>query len=272
MKKTLGISIGSLLLLSACAESSSLSAEEILQKSSEKMEELTSYQINSTAEQQMKADGEEDVHVTTETVMQLTQEPLSFKEEASIQMTGGADMLSYTSYFHEAEGLFIEDPMIGGWIRLPEENQEEILAMTDSQVHPEEQLQLFQEYVSEVELETTEEEYIIHLQGETLELQEIMEQLGGATMENFDEMMEMLDEVEINSFEYTANIDQKTYFQKEASIVLSLTFTENGETMDMEQTTEMTMSNFNEIEEIEIPVEVIDTAEELDGGMFNSGM
>ncbi|SDO09861.1 DUF6612 family protein [Alkalicoccus daliensis] len=270
MKKKIGLSIFSLLLLSACTGGSSLSAEEILQKSSETMEELASYQITSSAEQQMTSAEEEDVYVTTETIMHLTQQPLTFKEEASIQMTGGVDSLSYTSYFHEEEGLFIEDPMLGGWVQLPEEHLEEILAMTNSQLHPEEQLQLFQEYVSDVELETTEEDYIIHLQGETLELQEIMEHLGGAAMENFDEMMEMLEEVEINSFDFTAHIDKESYYQKEASIILSLTFTENGETMDMEQTTEMSLNNFNEIEEITIPEDVLNNAEKLDEGMVGT--
>ncbi|PRO64295.1 DUF6612 family protein [Alkalicoccus urumqiensis] len=260
MKKAVLTAGGSaLLLLSACG---SEDVESILLDSTETMEEVESYRAEANVEQSMQM-GEDAMDISTSSMMEITQSPLAFYEETTMSMMGEEEAMSYTSYFHEEDGFFMEEPVMGSWMQIPEEEMENILAAADMQMNPEQQLEQMQEYVSSVEMEETDGEYIIHLSGEELDMQELMQQFSG-DMEGVDEMMDMMEEVDVQQFNYTVHIDKETKHQTAATIEMTMEMTMMDQTTTMDQTVDMTMYDFNEVEDIVVPEEVINEAVPVD--------
>ncbi len=269
MKKAAGLTLPIALLLTACgAADDGMSTEEILTRSAEAMENVSSYAVSSEVDQTMET-GAETMDFATNSRMEVTQNPLAYHEVTEMTMMGEAEEMEFTSYFHEDHGFYLQDPLMGGWMQLPDEAREDMMAMAEIQMNPEDQLEQFQEHVSDIEVETTDDEYIIHLSGKNLDVEEMMEQVGG--MDGMGEMMDVMEDVDIQEFDYTIHIDSDTFYQTAASISMSMTMDMMGETTSMDQAVDMTMDSFDEIGEITIPPEVLEEAEQIDESELEGG-
>lgn len=284
MRKSLMImaSGAMLLVLSACGEETTsedgMSIDEVLNESIEAMESIESYSMVMDMNQIMDMGEEGEMEIDSSSDMSLTMDPMTFVQNTSMDMGDmgmGEEMdMEYLSYFSEEEGFFVEDPMVGEWMKLPEDFMDEILAMSDMPLSPEDQLKPFQDHISDLSLEETDSSYIINLEGDGLDVAELIDQLGGIGAGGMDEMLEELMEgVEIDSLDYEITIDKDTFFQTEASINMVMTMDIMGQLITTDQHTHMTLSDFNEIDPVEIPEDVLDNAtemseEELTGGGF----
>jgi hypothetical protein len=249
-------------LLSACgAEEESLSAEQVLAESAEVMGNVESYTVITNMDQSMEMAGEESMDYQTISRLELTNNPLAYTEKTEMTMADGAEELAFTSYFHEEQGFFLEDPLLGGWIKLPEETHEEMLALAGLQMSPEEQLLQFQEFVEETKMEETNSEYILSLSGENFDVKQLMEEVSG--IGDMEQMLEVMEDVEIQRFDYTVHIEKESFLQTEAAINMGMLMDIMGQMSAMEQSITMEMENFNSIEPISIPAEVIEEAEEM---------
>ncbi|RKL64990.1 hypothetical protein CR203_23230 [Salipaludibacillus neizhouensis] len=175
-----------LLALSACGEETTseggMSVEEVLNESIGAMESIENYSLEMDMNQMMDMGEEGEVNIDSSSEMSLSMEPMTFVQTTSMDM---GDMgleenmdMKYLSYFSEEEGFFVEDPMTESWTKLPEEFMEDMLAMSDLQMSPEEQLKPFEEYISHLSLEETDSTYIIDLKGEDVDLSKLIDQLG----------------------------------------------------------------------------------------------
>ncbi|WP_147804472.1 DUF6612 family protein [Alkalicoccus halolimnae] len=262
MKKTLFLSASAAFLLTACgAEEASLSAEQVLTESAEAMGNVDSYTVTTNMDQSMEMAGEESMDYQTISRLELTKNPLTYTEKTEMTMADGAEKLAFTSYFHEEQGFFLEDPLLGGWVKLPEETHEEMLALAGLQMSPEEQLNQLQEFVEETKIEETNSEYILSLSGENFDVQQLMEQVSG--LGEMEEMGEVMEDVEIQQFDYTVHIEKESFRQTGAAIDMGMLMDTMGQMSAMEQTITMEMKNFDSIDPISIPAEVIEEAEEV---------
>ncbi|WP_280770098.1 DUF6612 family protein [Salipaludibacillus daqingensis] len=274
MMKRKGITIVSglaLLTLTACGEVTSedgMSVEDILNQSISAMEDLDSYSITMDMAQVMNIGEEEGVDLDSSGEISVTMDPMAMIQKSTVNMgelgMGDEEELEYISYFTEEDGFYVEDPMMGNWLKLPDSLMEDMVAMSDAQMSPEKQLEPFKDYISDLSMETTDDTYVITLAGDGIDMNELMDQMGGMGLEGMDPMVsEMMGELDIESLNYEFVIDRETFYQLESTIDMKMSVDFMGESMTTEQTVHMVMTDFNSIEAIEIPQEVLENAEEM---------
>ncbi|SES33399.1 DUF6612 family protein [Salipaludibacillus aurantiacus] len=273
MKKVLftAFSAAALLGLTACGETTTedgLNVEDILNKTMSAMEDLNSYSIEMDMNQLMKMGDEGEMAFDSSGDVELTMEPMTLKQSTRIDMgefgMGEESEMTYLTYFTEDEGFFVEDPMSGTWLKLPEEVMNDMLAMSEAQLNPEDQLKPFKEHISEVSVETTDSSYVITLAGDGIDMEQLMEQMGGMGLEGMDPMLsEMMEDIDIEALAYEIFVDKETFYQTEANIDMTMTMTIMEETMTTQQKSNMIFSDFDKIDPIEIPQDVLDNAEEV---------
>ncbi|QKS72168.1 hypothetical protein FLK61_36545 [Paenalkalicoccus suaedae] len=268
MKKLLVLSGVSLLTLAACNTEDAQDVESILTSSIEAMEEVESYAADMEMTQTMGMGDGESLTMTSTGEMIMSNNPLALEQRMEMdmgEMNMGEGPMAYTAYFSEEEGFFMEEPTLGGWIKLPESEMDAILQM--EQMSPQEQLRPLQSYISELSLETTDDEYIITLSGEDIDMNAFMQEFQGLGVEGMDEMMEVMEEIDVSSLNYVIHIDKETNYQTEAQIDMVMSMDMMGQSFDSEQSIHMLFRDFNEVGPVEIPQEVIDNAQDLEDMM-----
>ncbi|RNA70516.1 DUF6612 family protein [Alteribacter keqinensis] len=265
MKKVLLASClsGVIILTAACSAESDdgLTAEEILLKSEEAMEELTSYSMSMKSTQEMSADGDTQ-EMDMESEIDVLMEPLTMFQTTTMDMMGIS--MNYDTYFSEEHGFFMEDPNAGGWFKLPDSFMEEMMALSDVQMSPEEQLQPFKDNIEELTVETEEDHYIVTLKGDGLDTDALKEQISSITGDGMSEMYgDALDSMDVHELEYELFIDRETFYNTEANIYMDTTVDDGMFELDLKQNIHILFTNFNGIDDLEVPGEVIENAEEV---------
>lgn len=259
-------------LMVACNdEEVSQDVESVLNDSIDAMEELSSYSMKVDSTQSMVVE-EESMDIESSIEMDLLLEPLTLFQKTSFDlgdMGMGMDMsLEYDSYFSEEEGFFMQDPFANEWAKFSntvmDEMMEEALALSDAQLSPEEQLKPFKEYISDLSIIEEEDHYVISLKGEGADMSAFAEQISTMAGEGMDELFEDIwNDMEIHALEYEIFIDKETYYQTEANVYMEMTMNIEEESMTLEQTSHMVLSQFNELDDLQIPEEVLENAEEI---------
>ncbi|MGJ9384979.1 DUF6612 family protein [Salipaludibacillus sp. CF4.18] len=79
-----------------------------------------------------------------------------------------------------------------------------------------------------------------------------------------DEMLlGLMEDVAVESIDYQIIIDKETFYQTEATINMVMGMDIMYQSITIDQDTHMTLSEFNELEPIEITQEVLDNATEM---------
>ncbi|WP_416151748.1 DUF6612 family protein [Salipaludibacillus sp. HK11] len=274
MKKSLitVFSAATLIGMTACGSDNATSddgmnVEEILNESISAMQSVDSYSMNMNMSQEM-SDGEEAMAIDMSSEASFTVDPMTLMQTTKIDMGdlgmgGEHEAMETVSYFTKEDGFFTENPMMEGWLKLPESAMEDMLAMSEAQVNPEEQLEPLMDYVNELSVESSDDSHVITLSGDGLDMEDLLAQMEGLGLEGMDPMMgEMMEDIDIEAFAYDITIDKETFYQTESTVEMTMNIDMMGQTMSIDQTIHTIFSEFNEIDPIEIPQEILDNAEE----------
>ncbi|WP_078579322.1 DUF6612 family protein [Salipaludibacillus agaradhaerens] len=278
MKKSLLTSLSAVTLLSlaACGDTTSddgLSVEEILSKSISTMEELDSYTLSMEMAQTLEGENEEgeleSMSFDTTSDVSLTLEPMTMEIVTRMDMgelgLGEDTNMEFLSYFTEEDGFYIEDPTLGGWVKMGDDFSDDLMAISEMQTSPEDQLKSFEDNITNLSVETTDTSYIISLDGDDLDMNDFLDQIGDLGFDDMGLGMEELNEMDmdIENISYKITVDKETFYQTEANIDMTYNMTMMGETISTSQQIHMVLSDFNNIDPIQIPEDVLEEAEEL---------
>ncbi|WP_417900779.1 DUF6612 family protein [Bacillus haimaensis] len=245
-------------------ENQSMMADEVLQKSMEAMAALNSYSMEMTSEQEITMEGEEPINMVTSTKTDMTLDPVAMyqvnsMEDAESMMEG----METESYF-TAEGFFIFDQMAGQWFKMPDEFASELNSLSDMQTNPAQQLEMLKGYSDEMKLTEEGDVYILNFSGSGEQYNEMISMFGSMMGEEMGGMMEeMMSMMSINQLDYELHIDKKTFYQTKIVMMMDMEMDIEGEKVTSIQNMNSTLSNFDEVGDITIPQEVLDTAEEI---------
>ncbi|WP_216830355.1 DUF6612 family protein [Alkalihalobacterium elongatum] len=240
-----------------------LSVDEVIQKSIEAMNKLESYTMEMNNDQELQVPGEDPFSMTMTMVADITMEPLRLYQKMTMQgLEENVEVLETESYFTE-EGMFVQDTMVGGWVKFPEEFSQEILQASQQQMNAEEQLKLFKQFAEETELTEDETHYILSVKGTDDNFKTMAQEAMGFIEEAGVMMDELLGMMNVETFNYIIYIDKGTFYQTKMDMEMHMSMTIEDETMTSIQRMTGVMTNFNGVGEITIPQEVIDTADEF---------
>ncbi|AJD91857.1 hypothetical protein JMA_25400 [Jeotgalibacillus malaysiensis] len=281
MKKSILFTTAALTLtLTACSETaepadgskdtSSMTLEEVYSKALEKNNEIESVKSSAVLNQAVTMGTEATINTVSEIDMSLTNSPLTVHQINTTKMTGeeAAEEQSFTveSYMTE-EGFFMQDPSSGGWVKLPSEMSEQLLQMNESQSNPASELETLEAYIEDFTFEQDDDSFILTLNASGEKFSDMLIEQTGELMPDLGLGIPAESLFQNTTFEdvlYVITIDKESFLIESLDLDMTMNMKFAEESMKMEQKLESEYTDYNEVEKIEVPQEVIDSAEEIE--------
>ncbi|WP_281863821.1 DUF6612 family protein [Planomicrobium okeanokoites] len=251
-------------------ETSDLTLEELFAKTTAASEEAKSFHMDMVTNQTMAMGPEMDMDMKMDVSMDMTVEPLAFyqKAQSTFVSEGMDDMPAMeTEMYYTADGLFSYDPMMDMWVKLPADEMEDLeaLMMMEQQsgdlAGQLEQLEAFQD---DFTFEQTGDEFVLTLDAAGEEYEKLITEEMGQMLGELDvEAQEIMDGMNINKIYYEIFIDKETYQPNMINMTMDFDMEMEGESVNIQSDMQAEYSNFNGIDEIIVPAEVIENAEEM---------
>lgn len=249
------------------ANSDKVTAEEVMVKSADKMAEANSYHIDMNMEQTMKR-GEESLDVNTNLVMDVTEDPMTFKQIMTMPNPDTGEEMEIEQYMDEDGTIYMYEPNMKQWLSMSGES----IGLSDAQdlkMSSEEQFALLQKASENIEMEEEGEHYKLTLEGSGEELKDIASAFSTMDMDPQmqSEMEEMMSSLNIENLTYVMYINKETYYQEEFEMQTDMAVEQEGGTLTFSQVANGKFSKHGEIDNIEIPQEALDQAVNIDEEM-----
>lgn len=254
--------------LAGCSDTQT--AQQIFDNTMERQKELTSASATMDVQQTMKIsmDGETGEIVTsTKGTVDMVLSPLAMAMDANVstELMGEPMELPVKMYINEAQGLYMQDPTSSTWMKLPNEQLDTLLASTDVEVNQTAQLEQLQEFVEDFTMEETDASYVLTLNLDDEKFNSLVkEQAAGALGDSGTEADNAaLESIQISDGLYKLTIDKKTYDLTNIVMDFFMTMAVEGETMEMDTNSNITYTEFNHLQSIDIPQDIIDSAVDM---------
>ncbi|MBT2570551.1 DUF6612 family protein [Planococcus sp. ISL-110] len=255
----------------AKGEDSDLTAQEVYMKSLEASKGITGLHADIVTDQvmDMQADGMV-INMKMDSAMDMTTDPLAFHQTAETAIVSedieNANPMSMEMYFTD-QGLFMYEETMATWLKMPDESIEDLKGLADQQTaDPAQQLEELSEFQEDFTFEQTEEEFILTLDASGEKFQELMDQQLGKTLGQMEIEAQMaLEDMTIHSVNYIINIDKETFLTNSMNMTMDMDMNIEGETMNIKSDVQADYSQYNEIDAITVPAEVLEQAREIAG-------
>ncbi|MFD1032870.1 DUF6612 family protein [Metaplanococcus flavidus] len=250
------------------SDTSGLTLEEVFSRSAEATDEVSSLHADVLTDQLM-AMGEEgmEMEMTVDLGMDMTREPLAFYQTAETSIVSediqNENPMATEMYYTEA-GLFTYEPTMDMWIKMPEDS---LVGMEDlisqDSVDPSEQLEQLQAFQDDFVFEQSADEYILKLDATGEEFKALLdEQMEGTLGKMEIEAQRFLEDMTIQSASYEVFIDKETFLTNSMNIKMDMDLNIEGDTMNIVSDIQTTYSQYDEIDAITVPDEVLEQTEE----------
>ncbi|MEK4280919.1 MULTISPECIES: DUF6612 family protein [unclassified Cytobacillus] len=246
-------------------ESSEMTLEEVLKKSTEASQELKSFSVKMNMNQEMSSGAEgENMNIDSVIDMDVTTDPMAFYQKMAMSMAGAEESFDMESYFNE-DGMFLYDAAGKQWMKFPKEMSDDLIQMSSQQTNPGEELKKLQEFVDDFTFEQDEKSFILKLKADGEKFNDFVKETAAETLP--PEMAangEMLENMNIKGVEYEIVIDKETFYPNVLNMVMDMEITAEGQKITMKQNMNGEYSNYNKVEAISVPQEVLDSAVEME--------
>ncbi|MGM0898864.1 MAG: DUF6612 family protein [Bacillota bacterium] len=246
------------------------SASEVYAEAVEASQQVDSLRAQSNTEQQMKMqpDGME-IDMTVDSDMEMTYEPLAFHQAGETSIVSddidNTDPMLTEMYMTE-EGLYMHETSVDMWLKMPEEMHDNMKSIAGQQsADPARQLDELGDFEEDFVLEETDEAYILTLDASGEEFQELTDEQLEKTLGQMEiEAPLSPEDLEVHAVNYVITLDKETYLADRMEVDMELDVDVRGEMMAIESQMQVDYSDYNAIEPIEIPPEVLEQAQELE--------
>lgn len=248
---------------------SDLTLEQVFAKSSDASEKIKSLHADMLTKQQMSIESMGmEAEMGMDIAMDMTMEPMAFYQTAETTIVseemGDQEPMTMEMYMTE-EGMYMKDPTVGSWMKLPDQNMEELQAMMDQQAaDPSQQLEDLAAFQDDFTFEQTEEEYVLTLNAEGEEFQALIDKQMEQVLGQMDvEAQTVMKDMKINAADYEIFIDKETFLPNNMNVEMDIDMIIEGDTMSVKSDVEAAYSKYNEVEAITVPEEIVDQAKEM---------
>ncbi len=253
-------------------ETSDLTLEELFAKTTAASEEAKSFHMDMVTNQTMAMGPEMDMDMKMDISMDMTVEPLAFyqKVQSSFVSEGMEDMPAMeTEMYYTADGLYTYDPMMDTWVKMPAEEMQDLEALMMMEQQSGDlagQLEQLEAFKDDFTFEQTGDEFVLTLDAAGEEYEKLISEEMGQMLGEFDvEAQEILDGMTINRIQYEIIIDKETFQPNTLNMTMDFDMEMEGESVNVQSDMQAEYSNFNGIDTITVPAEIIENAEEITG-------
>lgn len=244
----------------APAESDAKEIEEFLTKVAQV--EVNSFSADMDIKQSMSILGQ-TMNADMTLKMDMVLDPFGAYQEMTLKMGDLGEDLSMEAYMTK-DGYFINDSTTNQWMKFEDDLLGDMTNLMDYQMDPSVQLELMSQYYKDVKLVEKQNSYELHMSISGDDYQELINEL--LSLESLGLEADILGEIDltIDKMDIVTVLDKETLYPISGSMDSVLTMVMEGQSMQVSQQADFTYSNFNELTEIKVPQEVIDSAISLD--------
>jgi hypothetical protein len=253
---------------SAEENKSDLTLKEVFEKTNKASQEITSLKSNMTLNQTMTMPGEEgEMKINSDVTSTIVLEPLALHQTMKMSMEGDAaeapkENMTMDSYLTK-DGFYMKDSSQNKWMKMPKELSDQIVQMSNAQTDPSKQLKDLQQFMDDFKFEQDEKHFILKLTANGQKFQDFLQK---QMKEIMPEMLpeEAMNNMSYDEVKYEIFIDKETFYTTKLNSTVNMTVkVEEGKEMKTQTEMSGTYSDYNEIESITVPKEVVETAEEV---------
>lgn len=280
-KLFIGMTLGSAVLVAACGDSatvtdnasekSELTLEQVYEKTIERQQELKSAKATMKIDQTIGVDSEEGAFEMTSTSdfnMDMIIDPIQLYLEGTTAMKdseSGEEMEApMKMYMTQSDGFYIYEETAGSWLKLPQGEYDELMNQAGIQNDPSEQLRQLEQFVKDFTFEQNDDEYILTLDTDGEKFKEFALEQAKASMGGEEQLLGSMDGLDIEDAQYVFIIDKETFDMSNMKMDMVMTMEEETGKMTINQSATVDYSDFNKIDAITIPQEVIDNAQVIE--------
>ncbi len=252
------------------SETSDLTLEELFAKTSAASEEANSFHMDMVTNQTMVMGAAEGMNMDMkiDMSMDMTLDPLAFyqKGQSTFVSEGMEDMPAMeTEMYYTPEGIYSYDPMMDAWLKMPAGEMEELEAMMEQQSGDlSGQLEQLEAFQDDFTFEQSGDEFILTLDAAGEEYEKLISEQMDQVMGDIDiNAQEILNGMTINRIYYEIFIDKETLLPNTMNIIMDFDMEMEGESVSILSDIQAEYSNYNGIDAITVPAEVIENAEEI---------
>ncbi|WP_078431840.1 DUF6612 family protein [Metabacillus halosaccharovorans] len=246
---------------------SELNLEQVMTQSTEASEKVKSFAVKMDMTQEMSIGEQKDAMDMVSTIdMIVVTDPMTLYQKMDMDMNEAGTKTAYTTetYF-SPEGIFVFDSSSNQWSKFPKETSDQLMQMSDQQSNPSEELKKLEKFVDDFTFEQDADNYILTLNATGDKFTDfIKETVQGTLPQDLYADGEVFNNMKINKVKYEIIINKETMYPTTLNTVMDMELSADGETIKIKQNMEGDYSEYNKIDEVKIPQEVIDNAVEMD--------
>lgn len=279
---------------------SSLTLEEVFNKSLAKQQDVKSMKASLTMTQAIEVnDGKETFKTNTNSKMSMdvVVDPMQFFVEGTIAMTepeSGEKMeMPLKMYMTAKDGMYMYEATQGAWLKFPTDMYDAMLEQAGVQASAADQLEMLKEFAKDFTLKETDNAYVLTLNADGEKFTKLVKdqistlipmletgaatatkdsaevQVGTTTKDSAevevgaDDILASLNNMSFDNIKYQLTIDKKTFDIKNIEIDMTLAMNMADVKMKINQKSAITYDAFNTLSTITIPQDVLKNAKDL---------
>ncbi|MGI2328807.1 DUF6612 family protein [Planococcus sp. YIM B11945] len=250
-------------------KNSELTLQEVFAKSTEASEKVKSLHADISTNQLMAMGAEGmEMEMNMDIGMDMTIDPLAFYQTMETTILSedieNENPLAMEMYYTE-DGLFTYEPTMDAWVKMPAESLGEIEdLMSQESADPSEQLDQLAAFQDDFSFEQSADEYILKLDASGDEFKALLDSQLDQVMGQMEiEAQSLLEDMVIHSANFEIFIDKETFLPNSMNVQMDMDISIEGETMNTKSDVKTTYSQYDKIDAITVPAEVLDNAQEL---------
>ncbi|WP_055109312.1 DUF6612 family protein [Paenibacillus ihumii] len=233
--------------------------DELITKSSEASKELKSFKMEADIDQKMtikQGDQEMNQDIKIAMTLDYQKDPIAIYQVMSMDM--GAEGKTDIEQYITNDGIY--SLVEGTWVKLPEEMKADLVAQMESAANLESQLEQFKSIANESKVTEEGDEYVLSAELSGDGLKELAKNLMSQTGSGNEDAAAMLEMMTIKNIKLSNAMNKETYLPTRSDVEMEMDMDVEGQSVSMTMIMKSTISKQNEVEEIKIPQEVIDSA------------
>lgn len=243
-------------------DESSLTLQEVFDKAIERQQSINSVHaiVKMNQEMEMDFNGQSMKFTTVSNFeMDAQQSPLAMFMTGTVAMDMGGDMMEMPleMYMTEADGFYMLNAEMNEWMKLPENQYEQLLAQTGAQADATEQLEQLKQFIDDFEFKQDDKNYLLTLNIKGDKFKEfIVGQLDTSLGESTELSGEDLQSMSFENSKYDLVINKETFDTEEINMDLTMLMDMEGQQSKISNDATIKYSQFDQLDEINIPTEV----------------
>lgn len=235
-------------------------AGEILEKSTEIMNNMSSYSMEFEINQEINSATEGMMLSASTMEVEVTQNPFSLYQLTSTVLeddTGASEEVDIEIYIAN-DGAYYYDAFEENWLRIPREYALQMDGFKDMQGKMFDEISMLKAYSEDFVLTEENGSYVLTFESEGEKATELIKLVNGITNSNLPD-----EEVTVNQFHYQIHIEKESFHLVKMDIFMDMEMDSDGGVVTVVQEVISNYSNFNDVDEIVVPQEIVDAATEI---------